>query len=249
VDLWRGELGLEAANAAQAAGEKIPVGDSMGTLYDLKGSKQGADARILGAVLQREGIAWFFKMGGSDALVAQQKSAFTDFLKSLSFVEGGAFASAHPSSATGGTEAAPGAPAKPAWEVPAHWQEQPPKTMVLAVFAVTADTGKAEVTVSAFPGDVGGLSRNVNRWRGQIGLGPVADAEVAKSTSPIQIHGQSGTLVDITNESNGSRISAILLPQSGMTWFFKMTGPNAVVAKEKPVFIKFVESVRFPGNA
>jgi hypothetical protein len=38
---------------------------------------------------------------------------------------------------------------------------------------VSDPDGKAEVTVSAFPGDTGGLLANLNRWRGQIGLEPV----------------------------------------------------------------------------
>ena len=31
----------------------------------------------------------------------------------------------------------------------------------------------------------------------------------------------------------------------GRVWFFKATGPNAAVEKEKPNFVKFIESVRF----
>jgi hypothetical protein len=33
--------------------------------------------------------------------------------------------------------------------------------------------------------------------------------------------------------------------RDGRAWFFKATGPNAAVEKEKPIFVKFIESVRF----
>ena len=45
-------------------------------------------------------MAWFFKMTGDDALVAEQKPAFIEFLKSVSFPAAGAQAQlppAHPS--------------------------------------------------------------------------------------------------------------------------------------------------------
>jgi cysteinyl-tRNA synthetase len=37
---------------------------------------------------------------------------------------------------------------------------------------------EAEVAVTVFPGTVGGLTANVNRWRGQIGLPPASEADI-----------------------------------------------------------------------
>jgi hypothetical protein len=124
-----------------------------------EGFKTSAAARILGAVPATRRIAWFFKMGGS-RLVAQQKSAFSDFLKTLSFVEGGALPgssiSVRPEARRRLPELQPSPRGK---SLPIGRSSR--LTMVLAVFVVTADTGKAEVTVSAFPGDVGGLSQKI----------------------------------------------------------------------------------------
>ena len=41
--------------------------------------------------------------------------------------------------------------------------------MVLASYNISAKEGSPTVTVSMFPGDVGGVLANVNRWRGQLG--------------------------------------------------------------------------------
>ena len=42
-------------------------------------------ARILAALIRRDGVAWFFKMTGDADLVGEQKPAFGEFLKSLVF--------------------------------------------------------------------------------------------------------------------------------------------------------------------
>jgi hypothetical protein len=56
-------------------------------------------------------------------------------------------------------------PTAPEWTVPEGWQETPPTQMLISRFEVNADDGQVEITVSAFPGDVGGTVANVNRWR------------------------------------------------------------------------------------
>src|SRR6266542_3961606 len=42
-----------------------------------------------------------------------------------------------------------------------------------------------------------------------------------------------------------ARTIAAWTRHDGRVWFFKATGPNAAVEKEKPNFVKFIESVRF----
>jgi hypothetical protein len=44
---------------------------------------------------------------------------------------------------------------------------------------------------------------------------------------------------------NSSRVLAGWIRGDGRTWFFKLTGPKAAVEKEKPKFVKFLQSVRF----
>ena len=40
--------------------------------------------------------------------------------------------------------------------------------MVASAYNVEDTAGQAEVTISKFPGDVGGMIANVQRWRGQL---------------------------------------------------------------------------------
>src|SRR5512146_2102542 len=61
------------------------------------------------------------------------------------------------------------------WTAPADWQAQPSDGMRKGSYLVAGSDGaKADLSVIAFPGDVGGDLANLNRWRAQIQLPPVA---------------------------------------------------------------------------
>jgi hypothetical protein len=38
---------------------------------------------MIGAIVPFEGATWFFKLTGPDTIVAQEKTAFMDFLKTI----------------------------------------------------------------------------------------------------------------------------------------------------------------------
>jgi hypothetical protein len=103
--------------------------------------------------------------------------------------------------------------------------------------------GNTEVTVSAFPGDVGGTLANVNRWRGQLGCAPVEAAELPKFITSLDLRGAAATLVDITSENKQKRMMAIIAPRDGQTWFFKLLGDEPAVTDAKDAFVQFVKSV------
>ena len=108
----------------------------------------------------------------------------------------------------------------------------------------TAAAGQAEITVMTFPGDVGGLLANVNRWRGQSGLPPVNDAGLASATERVSVSGTPATLVEAVGDKNG--LISVYHPVGDQTWFYKIAGPSAVVAAEKGAFMEFLQSIRFP---
>jgi hypothetical protein len=119
---------------------------------------------------------------------------------------------------------------------------------LLAKFAVSDSEGKAEVTVSSFAGMAGGLAANVNRWRGQLGLSPLSTADAEKEASSLDVLGGKAMLVDMTGEKGGqkTRLTAVIVPREGQTWFYKLMGHASVAEREKAAFIKFVQSVRYP---
>ena len=109
---------------------------------------------------------------------------------------------------------------------------------------------KADVSVIKLAGDAGGALANVNRWRAQVGLQPVDEAELAKLTTTQDVSGAKVSFVDLAGRSvesgDPARLLAATVPRGGSTWFYKMLGNDQLVAQQKAAFIKFVETARYP---
>jgi len=138
-----------------------------------------------------------------------------------------------------------GAPATPAWTAPVHWREQAPGVMQAARFSITSDAGSAELPVSVLPGDGGGQGPNVNRWRGQMGLPAADESELAKLRIPIEVAEAEAYAVELVAETTHRRMIAAGIARNGQTWFYKLQGDDAVVAREKDAFLEFVRTVRY----
>lgn len=263
VNRWRQQLALEPVTLAQLASLQTPVkiGRATASLYDLVSTTPTIDGKHKGRTLA---VMWpagnmtvFFKATGEDALVAENKAKFIAWIGSVQ--AGGddagtpsqASASA-PAPAPAPTPAAAPAPAAanaggdglPEWQVPAGWKAAGQKPMRLASFDIAGDGGAvADLSISAFPAAAGGLLPNVNRWRGQIGLEAVDEAGLAKESKTVKLAGGSAaTVVDLGGGQE--RILGAIVPAGGRTWFFKLKGPDALVAKERGNFMKFLESVK-----
>ena len=149
----------------------------------------------------------------------------------------------------------PGAAASgpnPEWTVPKDWTVGSGSAMRRATFVVKGSDGQGvEVVVSSFPGDVGGLVANINRWRGQIGLGPIAPDEVSGMTTDLVVNGAKATVVDFKADSAPQdklppkRMIVVTIPHAGNSWFFKITGDAPLVEAQKATFLEFVQSVKF----
>jgi hypothetical protein len=238
--------------------EDISIGGLAARLVDLSGAtaSNGPDkeSRIILAVLTRAGTTWLFKMAGSADLVSSQKGTFLDFLKSITFHEVDAQPPATANvrrGAAAADESVTAVQAKPKWEVPQGWKEVPPTQMLLAKFLLTGPAdSKAEVTVSVFPGDVGGLVANVNRWRRQIGLAEAAADDVSKLVSALDVARGKAMLVDMSGsdakKGQKTRLIGVIVPQGAQTWFYKLMGDEAVAEREKAAFIRFVQGAKHP---
>lgn len=133
---------------------------------------------------------------------------------------------------------------QPAWTAPAHWRADTDKPMRKGSWTIPGKNGTAaELSVTVFPGDVGGDLANVNRWRRQIGLGPVDSAALATTLTPVRIDGLAGKQVRL--EGVGQTVIGVILPRDGATWFFKFTGDNATADAELSGLQAFFQSVKF----
>jgi hypothetical protein len=259
VNRWRKQVGLGPISQAELAREakKVDISGTEGRLFEISGAASDAGrTNIIAATLGRDGTTWFFKMMGEDSLVREEKDAFVRFLKSVRFDESGERVAGAPVNrpmSTNVKQVPPATAGEPSWDIPANWQEQPPQQMVLHSYVIVdGQGGKANMTITTFPGSVGGILANVNRWRGQLGLEPVEQSDVPKMTSSLDVLGGKAMLVDMTGSdkktNQKARLITAIVAREGSTWFYKLMGDEPVVAREKETFIKFVQTVRYPNG-
>lgn len=132
------------------------------------------------------------------------------------------------------------------WTAPAVWTAKPVGPMRKGSYAVKGNGTEADLSITAFPGDTGGLLANLNRWRGQVSLPPLAAAQLGASVAPLDLGTLHADVVDFAGSANGvpTRLLGAVVPVNGETWFFKLLGPDALVAQEKPAFLEFLRTVR-----
>lgn len=143
------------------------------------------------------------------------------------------------------------APPKPStqgslkWTLPKGWSEVPGEGMRFATFKSPV-SGRHEATVVVLPGAAGGELANVNRWRGQIGLGPIGEVALAAARQVVKTKAGALNVYDFTSEGQAKSrmVAGLISTPDGNTWFLKLTGDAGPVAKAKPDFMHLLESLR-----
>lgn len=256
VNRWRGQLQqsplTEAELPAQVQTVTVPAG--VISFVDVSGTATAAKspARLLGAWFRTADRVWFFKLTGAAELVGAQREAFLGLLKSLKLTAENSIPAAPVAASTAPVgNRAMSAPQPTGdgpsllWKAPADWQAKAASAMRKGSYAI----GDAEVAITVFPGDVGGVLANVNRWRTQAGVLPVDAAGLAAITSTLDVNGLHFVVTDAASSGPAAtRIVAALVPWQGRTWFFKLTGPNDAVGRAKPAFTAFLQTVSAPTN-
>ncbi|HEY3931489.1 MAG TPA: hypothetical protein VGM58_03880 [Verrucomicrobiae bacterium] len=129
------------------------------------------------------------------------------------------------------------------YTLPDGWQEKTPSEMRVASFGISENGKTADVSVIPLGGMAGGDLPNVNRWRGQVGLQPLADDDLQKLAEKVEVAGQPADLFDLAGTEQ--RIVGVIFHRGNTTWFFKMTGDLDLVEKQKPAFVSFLKSLQF----
>ena len=256
INRWRGQLGQEpfADDAALKANSRmVPSGFGEAVFIDIEGLIDNADpkkdGRLIGAIAESGPSAWFFKLRGNDALAAAERENFIRWVESVKPAE----VSKVPMHGTApeaavtppvSSAAVPAGDGSVTWQLPDGWTPVKGSSARYATISITgADGAKGELAVTHFPGDVGGDLANVNRWRSQIGLEPIDEAALATSVTQVAAGPKTIKVIDATGPQN--RCAAGWTAHGGETWFFKFTGPDALVGAEKAKFTAFLESIRF----
>ncbi|MCA9213714.1 MAG: hypothetical protein KDB27_11640, partial [Planctomycetales bacterium] len=129
------------------------------------------------------------------------------------------------------------------WDVPSDWTPGRMSSMRRAAYNVESDGKKAEITVIGLVPS--GLAANVNRWRGQVGLPDISEAEVEESAKKITVDGTESRMVLLDGGAGKQAIAGVIVPKPDRMWFIKMTGDSEIVTNQADAFERFARSLTF----
>jgi hypothetical protein len=119
--------------------------------------------RLMASLVPAADATWFFKLSAPSARLAEVKGEVEAFFATLA-VEGGDVR----------------------WTLPAGWREEKGKAGDRVATLSFGKTAPAfELSVTKLGGAAGGPLANVNRWRGQLGLSPLGEAELPANSAPL----------------------------------------------------------------
>ncbi len=138
--------------------------------------------RMLGAIIPVGSQGWFFKLTGPKDAVAVKEADFMTLLKSVHFADDG----------------------KPQWTLPEGWRQQPGSDIRYATLVIGPAEGQdekpLEVSVTVLPksGDDESYALvNINRWRGQLKLPPIAKEQLSSESTQIELAAARATVVNL----------------------------------------------------
>ncbi len=131
------------------------------------------------------------------------------------------------------------------WTLPQGWTQGEGNSLRFATLRPPVP-GKVEVSVVVLPGAAGGELANVNRWRGQIGLGPLDEKALEKERRALSTRAGGVNVYDFTSEGGAKSrvVAALLTAPDGNSWFLKLNGDAGPVAQALPDFMKLLGSLR-----
>jgi len=249
VNRWRGQVSMKTLPDDQVRGQPMPVTGSSREmlLFNLNPDEAPAEAEgIFAAVLPLGSETWYFKLTGPSAILRERGGeVFMAFLSEVRIA---------------GEETSPSAAPAPAVKVapkiqvtaPEGWEKSEGSAMRVASFAIKGDDGAtADVSVIPLPGDSGSLLENVNRWRGQVQLPPLASPD--DPALGAEMDGAAGKLfvthmvsAEAVLDGKKAAISTAILKAEGVTWFFKVTGEASLVEANREKFENFARTAAFP---
>jgi len=134
--------------------------------------------------------------------------------------------------------------------LPPGWVDLKPTSMRLVNVGL-ADDASVECSLTLLGGDGGGLAANVDRWRAQLGLGPLSAGE-HEDLPAATLLGKPAVRFDATGTYTGMggparenfRMIGLLSVAAEGSGFLKFTGPAEVLERESANFDTFAASLR-----
>jgi hypothetical protein len=258
VNRWRGQLQLPEINSQQLGevSREAKAGDRTITIVDMKGQFKSG-----GMTPPFAGGAFGPRATGGPSRGPNQPANLPEGHPPVNLNPN--LPAGHPpvDAAAQPVGGAPQANAKgasdvPKFTAPASWKQEPGTGMSKVDFAIVDGQQQARVKFIAFPATEGPMIAdplsNINRWRGEVGLGPQQKDGLAKASETIEIDGKPATFAAMIpdavkpDQSKAPQATLAAIARSGdQIWFIKMMGSRDLVASRKDEFKSFLKSIKF----
>jgi|GEM_PF-5466117 len=262
INRWRGQIDLAPVGPDEITAEQHTFGTRSGLgghYIDL----QGRDDRMLVAWFKFPDGSWYFKMTGEDDDVTNNVTTMRQFADSITRTGAGL-----PPKDT--TPPAGEIKGSSRTKLSAESIKAPTETQDFAANGISGKAAKAwvltentpmlllnfetssncRVTVSSFPGNVGGREANIGRWVRQLGLS--ADKAninernflIESESDNIPIDAFEIVPIELADDSKASIIATIR--DAEKTFFIKIIGDAKPVATELENFLYFISQLKLP---
>ncbi len=247
VNRWRKQLGLEAwtrhemeANVTIAPytldGSPVFLLGLQGTYKD--GQREVADAELAAMFSFTRKGALFIKLVGPQQTMQEQSAAFASVSASVRL-------RGQPPGSSGSFPFT--------WRLPEGWNDLGPEGLRAGNFSVPGPDGAADASIVLLAGDGGGLLRNVELWRQQMGLPSVPSDSLEHDLRelPFAIDGAPAWFVRLAGSYQGkagqkieqAELLGVYCGTGHGALFVKMVGPAPTVDAQAENFAHLVHSL------
>lgn len=126
---------------------------------------------------------------------------------------------------------------------PTSWKSSSGSSMRIASFDVPYKYGVGDLSVIQLDGDGGGISSNVNRWRRQLSLEPLAIADIESKLSIYEGVIGKYSVIEIVDIEEENAFLCAIIPSNGLTIFVKLSLKYSGIEHVKNDFIFFCNSI------
>lgn len=238
VNRWLGQMGQPALGPAQIeALPRAPMFNREAVLLEADGAFTGMsgggakdDHKLIGLLLVDPAGSAFLKLVGPSSLVARERASFLALAASFRSSQDAPKAS---ESVEPRSERAAGLVA----HVPGDWMRvtpKPPRALDLRIDA------EVECSITVLAGAAGGARANIDRWRTQLGLGPLDDAQYLGLETVPMLGGQA-FLVEASAGDKG--VLGVVSSGADRSVFVKLTGPVGQIPRHRAAFLELCRTL------
>jgi hypothetical protein len=136
------------------------------------------------------------------------------------------------------------------YDAPKGWTDRGPSNLRKADLVLTEGDKQVELAISSFSAAKQEMSNpiaNINRWRRQIGLSPIAPEQLVKNATPTKIGAYTGLYVEMFAPDEATAKQATLVAMflaGGDVWFVKLSGDGELAKRERDAFKQFLASIQ-----